>query len=118
MDTSAIETIARITARERLLIASSRGATMDGSPDKVAALADIMRALDRLGTTYAVVGGVAVGIRSGVPRATLDIDVAVPSAVKGPLWHLECRNVHLGALASRLAGVPSHHPASAQEGRK
>ena len=70
MDTSALKTIAWITARERLLIASSRGATVEKSPDKVAALADVARALDRLGAPYAVVGGVAVGIRSGVPRAT------------------------------------------------
>jgi len=81
MGTSALETIARITARERFLIASSRGATMDESPDRVAALADLVRALDRLGATYAVVGGVAVGIRSGVPRATVDTDVAVRSTV-------------------------------------
>jgi len=77
METSALETIARISARQRLLIASSRGATMSESPDKVAALADVVRALDRLGATYAVVGGVAVGIRSGVPRATIDTDIAV-----------------------------------------
>jgi hypothetical protein len=81
MTTSALEMIARITARERFLIASSRGVTMDESPDKVAALADLVRALDRLGTPYAVVGGVAVGIRSGVPRATVDTDVAVRSTV-------------------------------------
>ena len=78
MDTSALETIARISARE-LLIASSRGATMDESPDKIAALADVVRTLDRLGATCAVVGGIAVGIRSGVPRATIDTDVAVRS---------------------------------------
>jgi len=81
MATSALETIARITARERFLIASSRGVVMDESPDKIAALADLVRALDRLGAPYAVVGGVAVGIRSGVPRATVDTDVAVRSTV-------------------------------------
>ena len=82
MDASAFETIVRITARERLLIASSRGATMDESPDKVAALADLVRVLDRLRVAYAVVGGVAVGIRSGVPRATIDTDVALRSTVE------------------------------------
>lgn len=81
METSALETISRITARERLLIASSRGAAMEGSPDKVAALADVADALDRLGAVHALVGGVAVGIRSGVPRATIDTDVAVRSSV-------------------------------------
>jgi hypothetical protein len=81
MEASVFETIARISVRERLLIASSRGMPMDGSPDKVAALADVVQALDRVGATYAVVGGVAVGIRSGVPRATIDIDIAVRSTV-------------------------------------
>ena len=103
MDTSALETIARITARERFLIASSRGATMDESPDKVAALADLVRALDRLGATHAVVGGVAVGIRSGVPRATVDTDVAVRSTVE--------RDSVIGALTEmglRHTGTFSH----------
>ena len=54
---------------------------MDESPDKVAALADVVRTLTRLGASYAVVGGVAVGIRSGVPRATIDTDVAVRSTI-------------------------------------
>jgi Nucleotidyl transferase AbiEii toxin, Type IV TA system len=82
MATSVLETIARITARERFLIAASRGVAMDESPDKIAALADLVRALDHLGTPYAVVGGVAVGIRSGVPRATVDTDVAVRSTAE------------------------------------
>ena len=82
MEPRTLETIARITARERLLIASSQGTSMDDSPDKVVALTDVTRALDRLGALHAVVGGVAVGIRSGVPRATLDTDVAVRSTVE------------------------------------
>ena len=55
---------------------------MNETPDKVAALADVIRAFDRLGISYGVVGGVAVGIRSGVPRATVDTDVAVRSTVE------------------------------------
>lgn len=82
MDSSALQTIARLTARERLLIASIRGTAMDEAPDKLAALADVVRALDGLGAPHAVVGGVAVGIRSGTPRATLDTDVAVRSTVE------------------------------------
>jgi Nucleotidyl transferase AbiEii toxin, Type IV TA system len=78
---SVLEAIARLTARDHLLIVSSRGATMDGSPDKLAALVDVVRALDRLDVPHALVGGVAVGMRSGVPRATLDTDIAVPSTV-------------------------------------
>jgi hypothetical protein len=82
MQPGALEMIARISARDQRLIASSRGVTMDESPDKVRALADVDRALDRLGAACAVGGGVAGGIRSGVPRATLDTDVAVRSTVE------------------------------------
>lgn len=81
MESRTLEAIIRLTAREQLLIASNRGAAMDESPDKLAALADTVRALDRLGAPHAVVGGVAVGLRSGVPRATLDTDIAVRSTV-------------------------------------
>jgi len=81
MEATALETIARLTARERLLIAAARGSIMDEAPDKLAALADAIRALDGAGAPYAVVGGVAVGLRSGVPRATLDTDIAVRSTV-------------------------------------
>jgi len=49
--------------------------------DKVGALRDAARALDRVGARWALIGGVAVGIRSGVPRATLDTDLAVASDV-------------------------------------
>ena len=81
MDSSMLATITRLTARERLLIASLRGAAMDESADKLAALADVVRALDRLGASHAVVGGVAVGLRSGVPRATVDTDLVVRSTI-------------------------------------
>ena len=49
--------------------------------DKLGALADVVRALDRLGARYALVGGVAVGLRSGLPRATLATDIAVRSTI-------------------------------------
>ena len=81
MQSRTLQAITRVTAREWLLIASAQGAAMDQSPDKLAALADVVRALDRLGAPHALVGGVAVGIRSGVPRATVDTDVAVRSTV-------------------------------------
>jgi hypothetical protein len=81
MDVRTLETITRLTARERRLIASLRGTPMEESADKLAALADVARALDALGASHAVVGGVAVGLRSGVPRATVDVDIAVRSTV-------------------------------------
>jgi hypothetical protein len=49
--------------------------------DKVAALLDAAAVLAQLGRGYALIGGVAVGIHSGVPRATLDTDFAIPSGL-------------------------------------
>jgi hypothetical protein len=79
-----LESIARVSSRERARIASGQGggAEMDESADKVAALRDVARALSGIGAPHALVGGVAVGIRSGVPRATLDTDLAVRSTVE------------------------------------
>jgi len=82
MESRTLDVISRLTTRERLLIAWKRGGAMDEAPDKLAALVDAVRALDGLGAPHALVGGVAVGLRSGVPRATIDTDVAVRSTVE------------------------------------
>jgi hypothetical protein len=103
MESRTLQAITRLTARERLLIASFQGAAMDESADKLAALTDVVRALDGLGASHAVVGGVAVGIRSGVPRATVDTDVAVRSMVE--------RRLIIEALTGaglRLTGTFAH----------
>jgi len=50
--------------------------------DKVGALRDAVRVLEKLAVRWALIGGVAVGIRAGVPRATLDTDLAVASEVE------------------------------------
>ena len=47
------------------------------TPDKVAAL----MAVAAIGAPHALVGGVAVGVHSGVPRATADTDIAVLSTL-------------------------------------
>jgi len=77
---SQLELVAAATARDQILIAAHRGRedAMD-APDKIAALLDAVRVLDALSASYALIGGVAVGIHSGVPRATLDTDLAVIS---------------------------------------
>jgi hypothetical protein len=69
------------TARDRHLIALWRGKddAMTDSGDKIAALSDAAQALERAGIGYALIGGVAVGIHSGAPRATADVDLAVVS---------------------------------------
>lgn len=54
---------------------------MESSADKAAALRDAPRTLDALGAPHALVGGVAVGLRSGVARATMDTNLAVSSSV-------------------------------------
>jgi predicted nucleotidyltransferase len=57
---------------------------MNEEHDKLAALLDAVRILDEIGLGYALIGGVAVGIHSGLPRATLDTDFAVLSTVDRP----------------------------------
>jgi hypothetical protein len=80
MDTPAtlITKISQLSARERRLISSYSGRTpnMQPEPDKLAALIDTAEALQRAGVPYALIGGLAVGIHAGIPRATVDVDVA------------------------------------------
>jgi hypothetical protein len=71
-----------VTARERLLIAARRGEGerhMTEQPAKITALIDTVRVLEHCGVPHALIGGVAVGIHSGIPRATLDTDLAIAS---------------------------------------
>lgn len=76
-----VAAIAAATARERLLIAARRGEAMERPGDQLAALVDCARLLAGSTIPYALIGGIAVGIHSGSPRATEDVDVAVPSTV-------------------------------------
>lgn len=50
---------------------------MQPEPDKMAALIDTVRALEAAGVPHALIGGLAVGIHAAIPRATVDIDLAV-----------------------------------------
>jgi hypothetical protein len=70
------------TIREAQLMAAWRwgGRPMAETPDKVAALTDAVRILDSLSIGHALIGGIAVGIHSGRPRATLDVDLAFSSS--------------------------------------
>lgn len=52
---------------------------MEAPSDKAVALADTARVLREAGVGYALIGGVAVAIHTALPRATLDIDLAVDS---------------------------------------
>jgi hypothetical protein len=70
--------VAGVSRRERVRIALARGGGMDQA-DKVAALRDAVQALHSVRAKSALIGGVAVGLRSGIPRATVDTDLAVVS---------------------------------------
>lgn len=65
---------------------------MSPDTDQLAVLIEIGTLLARRGTPYALIGGIAVGIHSGIPRATLDIDLAVPSATDRPALVEALRN--------------------------
>jgi Nucleotidyl transferase AbiEii toxin, Type IV TA system len=73
--------IAAVAARDRFLINHARceGDVMAETGDKIAALTDVARALVEAAIPFALIGGVAVGIHSGAPRATADVDLAVLS---------------------------------------
>lgn len=76
---------------------------MHEAPDKIAALLETARVLEAVAAPYALIGGVAVGIHSGVPRATADTDIAVLSTVD--------RAALVGALTQagfRLVGEFEH----------
>jgi hypothetical protein len=73
--------IAELSRREWARIASlGREGFVAEGPDKVGALRDAVAALDSIGARSALIGGIAVGIRSGVERATRDTDLAVLSS--------------------------------------
>jgi hypothetical protein len=67
--------------REWLLISAASGYARDMSelPDKLSAISSATAMFEAQHVRYALIGGLAVGIRSGVPRATLDVDFAVHS---------------------------------------
>jgi len=75
---SVLAKISSISKRERRLIVSfnREGTGMEAEPEKLTALVDTARALNTASIPFALIGGLAVGIHSGTPRATLDVDVA------------------------------------------
>ncbi len=79
---SPLQVAAALTQREQLLLARVSGyaANVSGLPDKLAAITAAATLFTRSGVPYALIGGLAVGVRSGVPRATLDVDFAIASA--------------------------------------
>lgn len=72
-----------LAEREHLLIRAARGYAdpVVPIPDKLQALRAAVGVLVAAGAPHALIGGLAVGIRAGVPRATLDVDIAVATTI-------------------------------------
>lgn len=73
----AIAIISRLTAREQSIMGG--GAARVEIDAQLLALLEASAALRAGGHDHALIGGIAVGVRSGVPRATVDVDLAVRS---------------------------------------
>lgn len=99
MDASTLRDAAWATARERILTGTP---AVSGQPQLDALLAAVA-ALDAAGVPHCLIGGLAVGVLSGVPRATLDVDLAVPST--SPASELVAAMV---AAGFRAAGAFGH----------
>jgi hypothetical protein len=81
--TTALQESAAAARREQQLVAGSLGYDPDvaGLPDKLGAIEAAAAVFADHGVPYALIGGLAVGIRSGVPRATLDVDFAIATHI-------------------------------------
>jgi hypothetical protein len=81
--TGILQAAAAATRREQALLARRTGypPAVAVLPDKLGAVAAAVGLFNGHGIAYALIGGLAVGLRSGVPRATLDVDFAIPTAV-------------------------------------
>ena len=77
-----------MTARDILVTSSAlsaagrhltEGGSVTHGESQIDALVGAVKALEREGIRAVLIGGLAVGVRSGVPRATIDVDLAAPS---------------------------------------
>jgi hypothetical protein len=78
-----LQAAAAATRREQALLTLRTGYAPEVTalPDKLGALVAAITVFDGHHIAYALIGGLAVGMRSGVPRATLDVDFAIPTSV-------------------------------------
>lgn len=80
MRSDALSAIDFATKRELELRVAGATAVPD-LPDKLAAIRATVSTFSELGIPYALIGGVAVGVRTRLPRATLDVNFAIPTTV-------------------------------------
>ena len=83
MAISQLRAAAAATTREHVLILRHRGypVQMADLPDKLGAISAAAAVFKQNHVAFALIGGLAVGVRTGVPRATLDVDFAIPTTV-------------------------------------
>ncbi len=101
-----LRAIAEVTRREQALAARRvgyPGGTVPDLPDKLEAIEAATGALRDAGVAHALIGGVAVGIRSGVPRATLDVDFAIATTADR-----DATTAALVARGFRQTGIFAH----------
>jgi hypothetical protein len=105
MPISTFRQAAIATGREQLLIAraAADGGVVSELPDKLGAIRAAAAALVGGGVPYALFGGLAVGIRSGVPRATLDVNLAIPTSTDR-VWLV----LHMSDAGFGLVGEFAH----------
>jgi hypothetical protein len=77
-----IRQVSRLAARDWHLAAAMHGGSAVSEPSAMErALVDASVVLHALKAPHALIGGLAVAVHSGQPRATLDVDLAVRSDV-------------------------------------
>lgn len=109
MDPLTLERIAACTARDQALLRMAEdsraeyGSIVEPEADKLTAIRAVVEAMQKAGLDYALIGGVAVGLQSGVPRATLDVDIAAPT-------YAPCGQLHavLSSLGFQAMGFFAH----------
>jgi hypothetical protein len=86
MVTNALQAAAAAAHREQRFLAAQSGhaESMGELPDKLGAIEAAAAVFVDKAVPYALIGGLAVGIRSGVPRATLDVDFAIATRIDRP----------------------------------
>lgn len=84
MSSKVLRAAAAATRREQVIVQRAMGypIRVPELPDKLEAIMAAVEVFDELGVPYALIGGLAVGIHSGIPRATLDVDFAVATSLK------------------------------------
>jgi hypothetical protein len=81
--TGILQAAAAVTRREQALLVKPTGylPAVAVLPDKLRAVAAAVAAFNGHAVPYALIGALAVGLRSGEPRATLDVNFAIPTSV-------------------------------------